>query len=118
MSEVAKEFGIVNCSEAFSKYGFVGLPRYSVEGQNKKEFNAIAQLEKDPEGHFWKNCDELLKHEYCNIGGHPGYIDNELLGLTSLSLERCKDAAWMMSEKVAQWVKDNNVELIKISELV
>ena len=48
---------------------------------------------------------------------HPGYVDAELLTLTTLSLERVKDAQMMMSEKVMKWIKENNVELITYREL-
>ncbi|MBR0137884.1 MAG: hypothetical protein IJM15_05690, partial [Erysipelotrichaceae bacterium] len=60
----------------------------------------------------------ILKYEYFNIGGHPGYVDNELLGLTTLSLERVRDAEMCMSEEMLKFVKDNNVELITYYDLV
>jgi hypothetical protein len=52
-----------------------------------------------------------------SIGGHPGFVDAELLGLTTLSLERIKDHEMMTSERMINWVKDNDVELITYYDL-
>jgi len=61
---------------------------------------------------------KLLAAEYAAIGGHPGYIDAELLGLTTLSLERCKDLEMLTSDEIKNWVKDNNIEFITYYDLV
>ena len=55
--------------------------------------------------------------EYIAIGGHPGFVDNELLNLTTLSLERVKDHAMMTSKEIKQWIKDNDIELITYYDL-
>ena len=56
-------------------------------------------------------------NEYAMVGGHPGYIDADLLGLTTLSLERCRDAEACMSPKVIEWIKKNQIELITYYDL-
>ena len=117
IQQLSREEGVHTLDYLHTKYNMAQLPRYSVEGQSNKQFNAIAQLNKNPEQHFWDHKEELLKSEYAQMGGHMGYIDNDLLELTSLSLERCRDAAWMMSERVINWVKENNVELGRYDEL-
>lgn len=117
IQQVSHEEGVPTLNYLHEHYHMASLPRYSVEGQANKQFNAMAQLEKDPEGHFWKYKEDLLKSEYAQMGGHMGYIDDELLGLTSLSLERCKDAYWAMSERVINWVRENNVELGRYDQI-
>ena len=83
----------------------------------KKVFDPNDQLNKDTVEQFFSVADELKENGTSVFGCHPGYVDAELLTLTTLSLERCKDAEMMMSDRVKQWVKDNNVELITYRDL-
>jgi len=99
------------------KYQFGSLMHLSKGGTIKKEFDPVAQLNKDPEKNVLDNSDYLCSFEYAMIGGHPGYIDAELLELTTLSLERCKDLQMMTSDKIKAWIKDNNIELITYYDL-
>ncbi len=84
---------------------------------NKKEFNPEAQLNKDTLVQFMECEDTYLSSEYGWICCHPGYIDAELLGLTTLSLERCRDAEMYMSVQFRNWIKEHNVELITYCDL-
>lgn len=83
-----------------------------------KVFDPAAQLAKDTVAQVLENSDLLLSYDIAMIGGHPGYVDAELLTLTTLSLERSKDAAMCMSEEIKKWVKDNNIELITYYDLI
>ena len=84
----------------------------------KKEFNAAAQLQKDPLGKFMRHKEEILKHDFVVAGGHPGYVDADLLKLSSLSLERMLDQAFICSQEMKDFVKENNVELVDYYDLV
>ncbi|MCR4634380.1 MAG: ChbG/HpnK family deacetylase [Erysipelotrichaceae bacterium] len=83
----------------------------------KKVFDPNDQLNKDTVAQFFSVADEMLKNEYNVFCCHPGYVDADLLGLTTLSLERAKDAEMMMSEKVMNWIRENDVELITYRDL-
>ncbi len=83
----------------------------------KKVFDPNDQLNKDTVAQFFSIADEFLNNELNVFCCHPGYVDGDLLGLTTLSLERARDAQMMMSEKVAKWVKENGVELITYRDL-
>lgn len=83
-----------------------------------KVFNAETQLKKNPLRKFLKNKDEILKHEFVISCGHCGYVDAELMSLTSLSLERMRDLELVVSEEMKQFVKDNNVQLVNYYDLV
>lgn len=83
----------------------------------KKVFDAADQLNKDTVKQFFSIADEFIENGQSSFICHPGYVDAELLGLTTLSLERAKDAEMMMSEKVKQWIVSNNVELITYRDL-
>ena len=63
------------------------------------------------------NFDELLKHDYVCIGGHPGFVDADLLDLTTLSLERVRDLQMVTSPVLRKLVEDNKVELITYYDL-
>lgn len=83
----------------------------------KKVFVAEDQLNKDTVRQFLSLSDEFIENGDSVFCCHPGYVDADLLFLTTLSLERCKDAQMMMSEEVAKWIKDNDVELITYRDL-
>ncbi|MDO4378142.1 MAG: ChbG/HpnK family deacetylase [Erysipelotrichia bacterium] len=82
-----------------------------------KTFNAEAQLKKNPLRKFLKHKDEILQHDLAIAGGHPGYVDADLLSLTSLSLERCRDLEFVTSPLMKEFIKENNVELVDYYDL-
>ena len=87
------------------------------KASTSKVFDPMEQLNKNPLNDILTNQDYLLQGEYIAIGGHPGFVDNELLNLTTLSLERVKDHAMMTSKEIKQWIKDNDIELITYYDL-
>lgn len=90
----------------------------STDASFSKVFNAEAQIKKDPLGKFMKNKDEVLKHEYVAIMGQPGYLDADLLNLTTLSIERVKDLEFVTSSLMKEFIKKYNVKLIDYYDLV
>ncbi|WP_145407830.1 ChbG/HpnK family deacetylase [Paenibacillus xylanexedens] len=51
------------------------------------------------------------------IACHPGWVDNDLLPLSSLTYGREKDLELLMSDKLMKYINDNHIELISYSEL-
>ena len=49
--------------------------------------------------------------------GHCGYVDRELMNLSSFNIYRLNDLYGCTSEKVKQYLKDNNYELITWREI-
>lgn len=115
---LSKETGVPFSHDIRSQFHFREMARPSGGVSKTKIFDPIAQLNKDTLSMVMEQSEEILKSEYAAIGGHPGYIDAELLGLTSLSLERCKDLEMLTSDTIKQWVKDNDIELITYYDLV
>ena len=117
--KISEDEGIPFSHEIQEQYGFGSLRgRLPVnKASNSKVFDPADQLNKNTIADVLNNADFILEHEYFNIGGHPGYVDDELLGLTTLSLERVKDAAMCMSPEVKKWVEDNNIQLITYYDL-
>lgn len=83
-----------------------------------KVFDPIAQLNKTPLQDFLSHSDEMLKSEYVLLGGHPGFVDADLLSLTTLSLERIRDHEMDTSPVLKKWIDDHSVELITYNDLV
>ena len=115
MEELSRQTGVPIAMNIQKQFGFDRIPRARAQ---KKEFDPAAQLAKNTTEEVLSHGDLLLSYEYASIGGHPGYIDDELLSLTTLSLERCRDAAMCMSPKILSWVKENHIELITYYDLM
>lgn len=48
--------------------------------------------------------------------GHPGYLDQELLTHSSLTVPRTKEVVALTSERIKQYFKDQNVKLVRYSQ--
>lgn len=118
--ELSVEEDIPFSSEILEKLNMNG-PSHQLFLKNaasmKKVFDPNDQLNKDTVAQFFSIADMMLENGQSSFICHPGYVDAELLTLTTLSLERSKDAQMMMSEKVAEWIRENNVELITYRDL-
>lgn len=115
--EISKETGVIFSQDAIDKYDIASWLK-DAKGSMSKTFDPSEQLKYDPWDNVNRNKDYLLSHEYAMIGGHCGYVDSELMKLSSLSLERFKDAEMMMSDELKKWILDNNIELITYRDLV
>lgn len=114
--DVAHANNVPFSMEIRKKFNFGSLPRPAMT--LKKEFDPMEQINKDPEGFFWEHKDMLLGFDYAAIGGHCGFVDAELFGLTTLSIERARDHQLVTSKRIMQWVRENNVQLITYHDLV
>ncbi len=122
IQQISEEEGIPYSGDIREKYGFKSIHEVmmgpSFDPANvKKVFDPTDQLAKDPLGNVLKYADHLLSGEYATVGGHPGFVDEELMQLSTLSLERMKDHAMMVSPVFKKWIEDNGVELITYYDL-
>lgn len=78
------------------------------------DFSSLAVREEYVMSILEKNKDVDAIFEF---GGHPGFVDEELKAITSFADERENDLAVFMSEKVVNYIKDNNIQLISYSEI-
>ena len=120
MADAARDLGCVLVSDLQEKYNIKRIPTSAYSKASKeKVFDPADQLAKDPLGFVLSHPENIEGIEYGIIGGHPGYIDDELVsgGLTTLSLERMKDAAMWMSPELDAWLKENNIEVIRFDDL-
>ncbi|MCI8401379.1 MAG: ChbG/HpnK family deacetylase [Lachnospiraceae bacterium] len=75
------------------------------------------QLKSDLTDFILKDQNGYLGKEYGMLITHCGYVEACLFGLSSFTLYRAKDLEGVTDEKVKQWVKDNQVELITYKDL-
>ncbi|MDE6107359.1 MAG: ChbG/HpnK family deacetylase [Oscillospiraceae bacterium] len=124
ISQLSREEGVPYSQDIQNKYNFSSLFKKMPGGgmpkdpsKNKKVFDPMEQLNKTPLENFMKYADEFLQEEYVSMGGHPGFVDGELMGLTTLSLERMRDHEAVTSPILKNWIEDNGVELITYYDL-
>jgi hypothetical protein len=120
VSEIGKKYGVPMAAEMREKVGFADLHKrlWSSYGKTpKKEFNMEKQLNKNTLLDTVTYRDELLNYEYAALDGHPAYVDAELIELSTVSIERCKDLQMMLSDDMKQWIEENHVELISYRDI-
>ncbi len=61
--------------------------------------------------------EDLQNEGYYEWLGHPGYVDWDLLQLSSLTVGRCADAACFCSPAIRKWINENGIELISYLDL-
>ena len=53
----------------------------------------------------------------CMFVCHPGYLDDELLRLSSLTIPRTKEVAMAIDPAVRRWLEDNQIEVVTYDDL-
>ena len=114
--QISREEGIPFSMEFLETLGFKTV--FPVSGaSNSKQFNALDQLNKNSIALVMEDLSKLEGEENIMIIAHPGYIDADLLGMTSLSLERCKDAEMFQSSELKAWLDAHDAELVTYTDL-
>lgn len=62
-------------------------------------------------------ADELASDGAFELAAHPGYVDRELLALSSLTTGRAYDAACFQSEALKEWIVQNKIQCITYKDL-
>jgi len=78
-------------------------------------FTAEAQAYCDPIGGFLAQLDAIAEHEVSLLIVHPGYLDAELLDITSLHIVRARDLDLVTSPQVLAALADRGIELASYS---
>ena len=69
------------------------------------------------EDYFEKHIEELKKHKVIDVMCHPAFVDEYLVNSTSYAMQRMKEYSILTSERVKEFLKDNNVEIINYSRV-
>ncbi len=78
-------------------------------------FTAEAQVGCDPIGDFLGQLDQIAAHEVSLLIVHPGYLDAELLDITSYHVVRVRDLDLVTSPRVLAALADRGIELASYS---
>ena len=84
----------------------------------KPVFSLEAQSVTDVEENVYKQLDLLKEHEITALICHAGYVDQDLIDVSSYTLIRPKDLVMATSNKIMQYLKDNGIELITYRDLM
>ncbi|MBQ9153732.1 MAG: ChbG/HpnK family deacetylase [Solobacterium sp.] len=79
--------------------------------------SADAQLESNLEAFILEDKGGLLGADTAMLVAHCGFADVRITQLSSFNLLRLTDLEAMISERTAQWIRDNNIELITYKDL-
>lgn len=80
--------------------------------------NSAAQGPVTPEDLMALFDEEDLRSEHAyELAAHPGYVDYDLLQLSSLTEGRAYDTHNFMSKRLGQWIEDNKIERITFRDL-
>jgi len=82
-----------------------------------KRGDANEQLKSDLKSYLLRDEAGFLGKETGYLVTHCGYVDAELMEISSFNLVRMKDLEALTSQEVKQWVKENNIELITFKDL-
>lgn len=113
ISDLSKETGVIYSRNIRAQYQFGGMKG----SWNVKPFTIENQLKTSALEYVKEHADEMLEFEYAALGGHAGFVDNELFKWTTYSIIRCKDHEMYTSDFMKEWIKKNNVQLISYRDL-
>ncbi len=123
IKRISQEEGVPYSQDIREKYKFASIMEIKrAKGEislasQKKVFDPMDQINKNPLKDVLDNWDYLLTQDYVMIGGHPGYLDADLLNLTTLSIERVRDHEMVTSKELMKRIKEDGVELITYYDL-
>lgn len=69
----------------------------------------------DPIQYITQNEMDILGSEIAIAVFHPGYVDEDILRWSSYNMVRPKDVEALTSEKVKQWIKENQIERVNFN---
>ena len=114
--ELAHQYGVPYSSDVWQQLVGFGVPEYRI-GWYKKPATLENQMNSSLKEYVLAHSTELLAKDICILTGHMGYLDRELMDLSTYTLYRVNDLADVVSEELKAWVKDNQVELINYRDL-
>lgn len=114
--ELANQYDVPYCSDIMYKYTGITVKDYRI-GWYIKPPTLENQVHSSLENYILDNSAKLLSNDYCFLIGHMGYVDRELMDLSSYHLYRMNDLNAVVSDTIKHWIKTNNVELITYKDL-
>ncbi|MPM72817.1 Chitooligosaccharide deacetylase ChbG [bioreactor metagenome] len=110
---VAEKYGLRRSMQTQKAAGIVHVDA----GYNVKPFPLEQQLQTDVTAKFMSVLDRYLDQAIIGIGGHAGFLDQDILDLSTYSIIRVKDLAFYTSNQLKDWIKIHNVSLITYRDI-
>lgn len=113
MRDLAEKYDIITSAEVIhsSKVNSPGMDWYIYPPTLEN------QLSSNLEEYIVRDCAGFLESEIGVLITHCGYIDKNLMDITSFNILRMKDLEGLTSPDVLEFVKKNNIELITYKDL-
>lgn len=115
--ELSCDYGIPFSSEVWKKIAGVDIAGYRIPWYIKPA-TLENQINSSLKTYILENSEALLVKEYVVLAGHMGYVDSELMKLSSYHLLRVKDLEAVTSPEVLDWVRENRVELVDYRDFI
>lgn len=115
--ELAEKYQLPLCSDMMERYCGQSVKEYRLKwylhpATLENQFNTSLK------NYILEHSDELLQKNVYFIIGHMGYVDRDLMNLSTYHLVRATDLEAVLSDEIKNWVIDNQVELITYKDLI
>ncbi len=107
LRDVAASLGVLAVDDLYRTGGLPLLPNEWYTAP----FPVDVQARADAVGAMERLIPRILEHDISLLITHPGYVDAELLDITSYSIVRARDAEAMTSPHVRRMLDDAGIEL-------
>lgn len=115
MAEMELKYQVIDLAKETSLHGFDNRWYPDLKGQ-KEGYTYQMQATTDVEQYIVEDKGNLLKHDFAILGTHCGYCDKELMEMSTFHIIRTIELSALCSEKVKQWIKKNEIELINVDQ--
>ena len=115
---LSKETGVPFTLDMFETYHVQGMSSTLKNALQGKPYTIEWQLLNSSLDFFRMHGDELLAHEIAFLRVHAGFVDTDLLAISTYNMMRMKDHELVTSSYLKQWVQKQQIELISYRELL
>lgn len=114
--ELSEKYGVIYSFDAWRHLVGYEVPTNRIDWYIKPA-SLENQLKSSLKNYILEHSEALLAEEYCIIVGHMGYVDRELMDISTYNIYRLNDLDAVTSPEIINWVKKNNVELITYNDI-
>lgn len=113
---IAKRYDIIYSDDLMKKWSGIGIDDYRIPWYLKP--TTLENQQKSSLKEYLLNHGEnLIKQEIVFLIGHMGYIDYELMELSTYTLYRMSDLMSVCDAEILKWIKENHIELINYKNI-
>lgn len=117
ISEISKETGIPFTMEIFERYSVKGMKATLKNSLHGDPYTLDWQFNNNSLNFMKENIGELLENEISFLRAHAGFVDADLLRLSSYNIMRAKDHEMLVSDFLKGWIDKNKIQLISYRDL-